>query len=143
MTVIYFLYLFAFIEMLPPRDLGLVMLKWQEMEPGGPLAHHHPPPAYPAPMKERHPSLMGLGICSAGNHFPSYPISGHKRFSISFPGTPLGKDFLAHSGADPACTQLWAAMGESGTKSCQGEATGTLLAQGYGGISRSSCQQRT
>lgn len=29
MTVIYFLYLFAFIEMLPPSDLGWVVPKWQ------------------------------------------------------------------------------------------------------------------
>lgn len=42
MTVIYFLYLFAFIEMLPPRDLDSVVFKSQETEPAGPLPHHPP-----------------------------------------------------------------------------------------------------
>lgn len=39
MTVIYFLYLFAFIEMLPPNDLGWVVPKWQGMDG----AHRVPP----------------------------------------------------------------------------------------------------
>lgn len=59
MTVIYFLYLFAFMEMLPPRDLGSVVLKSHETEPTGP---HHPPPTT---LTSLHPSLMGLGVCNA------------------------------------------------------------------------------
>lgn len=89
MTVIYFLYLFAFMEMLPPRDLGSVVLKSHEMEPTGPL---HPPPTT---LTSLHPSLMGLGVCNAviETTFLPFPCLGTEiPHQISW--DPPKKDFL-------------------------------------------------
>lgn len=144
MTVIYFLYLFTFIEMLPPRDLGSVMLRLQEIEPAGPLPHHLPPTtSLLHSTKESRHSQMGLGVRSDGNCFPSFPTPQQRDLLQLSRDPHPWEGFSGFVVGQPHCTQLWVAVGASGTESCGGEATGTLLGQGYGGISQSSCQQRT
>lgn len=144
MTVIYFLYLFAFIEMLPPGDPGLVMLKSQEMEPAGPLPHHPLPAAsVPCSHEGKPPLSDGAQRMQCWKPISFISCLRVQRFPISFPGTPQGRMFWAHSGADPAAPSPGRLGGKSGTESCRGEATGMLLGHGHGGISRSSCQQRT
>lgn len=128
MTVIYFLYLFAFIEMLPPRDLGSVMLRLQETEPAGPLPRHPPPTA--SLLHSHHVPLRWGSVYAAMEtaflHFP--PLD--REISFSFPGTPTpGKDFLGWWWGSPTAPSSGRLQGESGTKSCGGEATGTLLGQ--------------
>lgn len=145
MTVIYFLYLFAFIEMLPPRDLGLVMLKSQETEPAGPLPHHPSPAACVPHTYEGNPPLSD-GAQRMQRWKPISFISHlwAQRSPISFPA-PLPREgfYGLRVGQTPPAPSPRRLRGESGNESCQGKATGTLLGQGYGRISRSSSQQRT
>ena len=81
--------------MLPPRDLGLVMLKSQEMEPAGPLPHRPPPTAsLPGSHKGKLPLSDGAQCMQCWKPLSFISYLWAQRFSISFPGTPLGKDFL-------------------------------------------------
>lgn len=130
MTVIDFLYLFTFIEMLPPWDLRSAVLKSQGTEPAGPQPHHQ----LPAPTRESHPFPMRLRPCNDGNLFP-----GHKDSPSAFLGPPPspGMGFLGSQWGSPT----WTHVGRKQALSAVSAATGMLLGQGYGGISRSSCQQ--
>lgn len=128
MTVIYFLYLFEFIKMLPPKDLGSVLPKLQEMEPAGPLPHH-PALSTTVPLPK---GKLPLSMCHAGNCFPSFPISGHRDSPLAFLEPP-GKDFLGSPWGSSLCTLdrhrgNWALRAEGMDK-------GRTLGQGYGDFS--------
>lgn len=124
MTVIYFLYLFEFIRMLPPKDLGSVLPKLQEMEPAGPLPHH--PPL----------STKGKLLLSDVPCWKLLPFISHlwaQKFPTGFPGTPPGKDFLGSPWGSSLCTLdrhrgNWALRAEGMDK-------GRTLGQGNGDFS--------